>query len=860
MEQAASPSAPAAAGQDGPRTGAGPRRSAAVQTAWYRSTVGWRRQRAGYLVLVLLIGLAGGIALGSIAAARRTASSYSTFLAATNPSDLMIEPAGGSGPPQAHLAQRLTDAVRKYPQVTRVESYEALPASIVKHGKVDPSTLANVILVSSVDGLLFDQDRLTVTSGRMADPARADEVMVTETAAAALGLHLGQTIPVSIDTSSNASSAPGRRMGLKVVGIGLLNREVVQDQIAKFPTYIVGTPALTRSLGSDSKTQVYLGVQLRGGTASVGAVERRWNSTQRFFTDFEVASQIQAEAQQAIRPEALALGAFGAIAALAALFLGIQIIARQLSVREQDLVVMRAVGADPMTTGLDGMIGIFGSILLGSALAVGVALAMSLLFPIGPVRAVYPDRGVNADWTVFGIGFAILVGVLSIGAALIAFLDEPHRAQRRARAGARRSSGVQFAARSGLPPSAVAGTTFAIDARSGRAAGPYRGTVLAAVVAMIVVTTTLTFGASLHTLVSQPALYGWNWDYAVQSSDGYGPVPNKAVATLRHDPEVTSSSGVSFATMQLDGVEVPTLLSDPGSPVAPPVTTGHGLSTKHQIVLGAATLAQLHKRIGDTVDLKYVPAYPRRPIRLTIVGVATMPAIGIAEGLHTSMGVGASVPADAGPVTESLGPHGYDPPCTGPNMVFLRVRGGQGAPQGLAAAERLSVAANHILAHQDPNSNCAGNQASVLSVQHPAQITNYRSMGTTPLLLAAGLALAAVVALGLALAASVRRCRRDLALLKVMGFVQRQLAAAVAWHASITATIGIVIGVPLGIVLGRWLWTLFAEEIGAVPAPTVPVWSVVAAAAAAVVLANAAAILPGRRAARTATALVLNDE
>ena len=72
---------------------------------------------------------------------------------------------------------------------------------------------------------------------------------------------------------------------------------------------------------------------------------------------------------------------------------------------------MRAVGADPMTTGLDGMIGILGSILVGSALAVGVALALSPLFPIGPVRAVYPDRGVNADWTVLGVGFAILVGV-----------------------------------------------------------------------------------------------------------------------------------------------------------------------------------------------------------------------------------------------------------------------------------------------------------------------------------------------------------------------------------------------------------------------------------------------------------------
>ena len=48
------------------------------------------------------------------------------------------------------------------------------------------------------------------------------------------------------------------------------------------------------------------------------------------------------------------------------------------------------------------------------------------------------------------------------------------------------------------------------------------------------------------------------------------------------------------------------------------------------------------------------------------------------------------MPADAGPVTESLGPQGYDPPCTGPNMVLLRVRGGPGTPQGLAAAQRLA--------------------------------------------------------------------------------------------------------------------------------------------------------------------------
>ena len=768
----------------------------------------------------------------------------------------MIEPAGGGpGVGQPDHVQALIHAVRAYPQVTRVESYVGLPASLVKGGRAEARSLgSNVILVGSVDGLLFDQDRFAITSGRMADPARADEVMVTENAAAAMGLRLGSRIPVAIPTDKRTV----RRITLVVVGIGLLHREVVQDQIAKYPTYIVATPALTKSVGSASL--VYLGVQLRGGAADVPAVERRWNSTERYFTDFQVTAQIEAEAQQSIRPEALALGVFGAIAALAALLLGMQLIARQLGARERDLVVMRAVGADPATTALDGLIGIVASILVGSVVAVGVALALSPLFPIGPVRPVYPDPGVNADWTVLGVGFAALFGILAAAAVVIAFLEAPHRAQRRTRLRGRRSSTVQLAARSGLPPSAVAGASLAVDARNGRAAGPYRWALLSAVIAMIVLTTTLTFGASLHTLVSRPALYGWNWDDAVQSSDGYGPVPNKALAVLRHDPAVQSFSGIWFATMQLDGVEVPTLLATPGSAVAPPVISGHGLATSRQIVLGAATLAQLHKRIGDTVDLQYVPGFPRRPIRLTIAGVATMPAIGIAEGLHTSMGTGALVPADAGPVTVKLGPQGYSPSCDGPNMVLLRVRGGLGAPEGQAAAQRLADAANQVLARQAPNSVCGGNVATALSVQRPAQIVNYRSMGSTPVLLAGGLALAALVALGLALVASVRRCRRDLALLRVLGFTQRQLAATVAWHASISAAIGVVVGIPLGVVLGRWLWILFAEQIGAVPLPTVPVWSVLFAAVGAFVLANVAAVLPGRRAARTAAALVLHDE
>jgi len=122
------------------------------------------------------------------------------------------------------------------------------------------------------------------------------------------------------------------------------------------------------------------------------------------------------------------------------------------------------------------------------------------------------------------------------------------------------------------------------------------------------------------------------------------------------------------------------------------------------------------------------------------------------------------------------------------------------------------------------------------------------------------LAIGAVVALGLTLVASVRRRRRDLALLRTIGFTRRQLASVIACQASVAAVIGIVLGIPLGIVAGKVLWTLFAHEIYAVPDSTVPSVTIVLVALGALVLANLVAVIPGRLAARTPTALLLRAE
>src|SRR5665213_3599657 len=87
---------------------------------WFQTRATFKNQWLSYLSIVLLIGLIGGIAMASIAAARRTQSSFSTFIASTNPSDLTI--AGFPNGSQAAYSHELTQRIRSFPTVTKVES------------------------------------------------------------------------------------------------------------------------------------------------------------------------------------------------------------------------------------------------------------------------------------------------------------------------------------------------------------------------------------------------------------------------------------------------------------------------------------------------------------------------------------------------------------------------------------------------------------------------------------------------------------------------------------------------------------------------------------------------------------------
>jgi hypothetical protein len=840
-----------------------------LTVAWYRFRATFGRRWGGYLSLVLLVGLVGGLAMGAVAGARRTQSSFPTYLASTDPSDINLPTAlykpGSANSTGADLA--VTRRIAHLPRVRRVETeYQLNALPLGSNGFPISRTTSNASIIDSlnqygsVDGELFDQDRMTPIEGRLPDPKTVDEAVVSPSVAQALGLKVGDVLPMGFYTNAQTELPgygtdlhfrvkPHLRIDMKVVGIVVLNNAVVVDDVeAASRPAIVYTPALARRLAQCCVSTTSSFLRLDDGSRDVPAVEAEIvRAEPNVFTAFLQATSNTDIAERAIKPESLALGVFGGIAGLAVLLIAGQIVGRQLRLGASEAETLRALGAGTNMTMIDALIGVLGAVIGGSVLAVLVAVGLSPFAPIGVVRPVYPDLGVAFDWTVLGLGFAVLVLALSAVAVALAYSQAPQRvALRRHRAGRTESGVAHVAFGSGLPVPAVEGIRFALNSGVGRNAVPVRSTILGATLALMVVVSTVTFGASLDTLISHPALYGWNWSYELSGGGGIGPIPQQQAARLLdHDPAVAAWSRVYFGSLQMDGQVVPVLGQSVNATVSPPLLSGHGLNGSDQVVLGPSTMSALHKRVGDYVSVRTADT---RPTLLLIVGTATMPATGVSGASeHPTMGTGALLSDRLIPPSLS-NPFGLTPP--GPSAIFVTLRNGMNPAASLRSLNK--IAATLTL---PTNFGVA-----VLPVQRPTEIINYRSTGTFPVLLALALATGAVTALGLTLLASVRRRRRDLALLKTFGFTRRQLAATVAWQSSVTVGIGALFGVPLGIVLGRLLWDLFAHEISAVPAPSIPAPSIVLIAIGSLVIANVVAAVPGRMAARTATALLLRAE
>ena len=166
------------------------------RVAWYRLRTSFVRRAGGYASIVLLVALAGGIGLGSLAAARRTESSFSVFLQSTNPSDLSLTQFDGPN---------ISAVLAKLPGVERVEAAnESLTGFGLKRSGAPIITEAaiggTVVPLGSIDGEYFDQDRVAVTEGRLANPRRKDEFVATAEAEYLTHMHVGERLKMGFYT------------------------------------------------------------------------------------------------------------------------------------------------------------------------------------------------------------------------------------------------------------------------------------------------------------------------------------------------------------------------------------------------------------------------------------------------------------------------------------------------------------------------------------------------------------------------------------------------------------------------------------------------------------------------------------
>ena len=591
----------------------------AALLSWWRFRSTFARRWGGYLGVVLVVGILGGVAMGAVAGARRTQGAFPVYLASTNPSDVVAFDEYISVTGTGYSA-RVDRAIARLPYVERATYVIGFDPTLTQRTKVAVDAVAGETppaFEGSLNGEYTTVDRATVVRGRMFDPDVQDELVMSAGGAAEYGLHVGSTFAIGVYSDAQVSSAvatgvlpdrPHVSLELKLVGIVESSSQVVEDDdTALGSQFGVFTPALTRRLATCCAGYSYVALKLDGGTRHEAAVVR---AIERLVPAIGSISGGQTNAstvglvERSIRPESIAFGAFGLIAALAALLIGGQIVRRLVRVNADDGEVLRALGAGPVMTTADGLVGVLGAVVLGAVLAVVVAVGLSPLAPFGAVRPLYPDLGVAFDWTVLGLGFAVLVVVLGATSVLSAYQAAPHRgALARRRRTERAPTLSRVAAASGLGPSATTGIRWAFGSGAGRDVAPVRSAILGSVLAVVVVAASIIFGASLTALVSHPPLYGWNWNHVLLSGfSGAEDLPAaQTAALLDHDPDVEHWAGVYFEDAVIDGQQVAVLAVRPNAAVVPTPLTGHPLQSADQVVLGPATLAALHKHVGDTV-------------------------------------------------------------------------------------------------------------------------------------------------------------------------------------------------------------------------------------------------------------------
>jgi hypothetical protein len=838
-----SPGAPAASGPGAP--------AAAI---WLTLRADLRRRWRPLLALALLLGLLGGVVLTAAAGARRTDTAYPRLLASANASQVSIVPQGTG-------MNGYYTALAKLPQV------ESMAVGQLYQAALPADEQTPVQLIVSPDGRYGTQvDRVRVLAGHLLNEGVAGQAMVNQAMAAAEHLTPGDTVRVlgiPNDQAGTADYGKAVTFTFHVTAIVALDPQMdLQSGGYGAPAVLVSAPfapaplASAMSYGDAAAVRVRPGVRMDEFAAAASALARPYAGTA---SDLGTGGRVDVighddqvtALEQAARPQAAALAAFAVLAGLIALVVLGQLLARQLALESAEFPVLRAFGATRATLVTLSLARLAVVTVTGALLAVGIAVAASPLMPIGPARGVEPARGIELNLAVLAAGLAAI--------ALLPLLALTPAAWRAATAaagplgvaepGQRRGRPSRLAgllSRTGSVPGTV-GVRMAFEPGRGRTAVPVRSALAGSVIAVTAVVTAGVFGASLVGLLGTPRAYGQNWDAVTDL--GFGGVSQQMADTfLTATPSIAQYAAGDYGEVTIGGKSIAAIgLNDDAGYLT--LLAGRAPRDGTEIALGARTMHDLGLRLDQSVQV--TANHENSPTEdkttaMRVVGVVVLPRFARGTFAPTGLGAGAVVAVS---VLSEPNPSAH---CTGPlcyNFFLLRYR------PGTDQAAQNAGLTTALRARGCPVSSCLTSPD-----QRPAEIRNYASVRDVPLLLGSVLAVLAVATLAHVLLSSVRRRRRDLAVLKTLGLTRAQVLRLVSWQATALAAAALLAGLPLGVIAGRLAWSFFANAAGVAPQPDVPLPLILLAVPVTLLLANLIATWPGWTAARVHPAVALRSE
>ena len=168
-----------------------------------------RRRPAGFVLLVVVIALAAGVAMAATAGARRSSTAYGRFLVWANDAEIIV---GGCECTTDEDADKVLDQVQAAPFVLTSARFGFANVVVELADGTRPSFLAFQTAVDR-DGLIGRVlPRVKMLHGRLPVPSEPDEVSLSFLVAERFGLSVGDELRLlAVDDAGRASSARAGR-------------------------------------------------------------------------------------------------------------------------------------------------------------------------------------------------------------------------------------------------------------------------------------------------------------------------------------------------------------------------------------------------------------------------------------------------------------------------------------------------------------------------------------------------------------------------------------------------------------------------------------------------------------------------